>query len=140
MVIEKKDLKELFQEIPLLNSLPEQHVLVSGIKIDSRDVKPGDLYLAVQGTRVDGHDYITDAISRGAAALVGSHPGHEYAVPYLQVEDSRGTLAHVAAAWYGFPARKLVVIGVTGTDGKTTTVNLIHHILKKTFCLKRSGV
>ncbi len=129
MVIEKRDLKELFQEIPLLNSLPEQDVLVSGIKIDSRDVKPGDLYLAVQGTRVDGHDYIPDAISRGAAALVGSRPAHDYAVPYLQVEDSRGALAHLAAAWYGFPARKLVVIGVTGTDGKTTTVNLIHNIL-----------
>ncbi len=128
-MIEKRDLKKLFQEILILNSFPEQSVQITGIKIDSRDVKPGDLYLAIKGTRVDGHDYISDAISKGASALVGNKPARDYPVPYLQVEDTREVLAYLAAAWYGFPARQLVVIGVTGTDGKTTTVNLIHRIL-----------
>lgn len=129
MAIEKRDLKELFQEIPLLNSLPDQHLQVAGIKIDSREVEPGDVYLAIKGTQVDGHEFIPDAISRGAAALVGSDPYRDYNVPYLQVDDTREALAHLAAAWYGYPSRQLVIIGVTGTDGKTTTVNLIHHIL-----------
>ena len=129
MVIEKRDLKELFQEIPLLNSIPEQAIQTTGIKIDSREVSPGDLYLAIKGTRHDGHEYIPDAISRGAVVLVGSDPAREYPVPYLQVGDTREVLAHLAAAWFGFPARQLAMIGVTGTDGKTTTVNLIHRIL-----------
>jgi len=129
VVIDKRELKELFQEIPLLNSLPEQSVQVAGIKIDSRNVKPGDLYLAIKGTRVDGHEYIPDAISRGAAGLVGSDPARDYPIPYLLAGDTREVLAQLAAAWFGFPARQLAVIGVTGTDGKTTTVNLIHRIL-----------
>ena len=127
-----KSVFELFQEVDVINNLPENEILISGICLDSRDVKAGCLFLAAQGTRVDGHTYITDAVSSGAALVVGSEPSQNYSdlpVPYLQVINSRETLAHLTAAWYGFPARKLIVIGVTGTDGKTTTVNLIHQIL-----------
>ena len=77
-------------------------------------------------------DYISAAIEKGAVAIVGSRPAEEFdlAIPYLQVSDTRVALAWLSAAFYDFPARKLTVIGVTGTDGKTTTSNLLYQILR----------
>jgi len=126
------ELTEIFQEIQVINKAPEEKIVLTGISIDSRKVKKGNLYLAIPGTRVDGHAYIEAAVKNGAAAVAGSYPSRHYRnlpVPYLQIENSRESLAHLTAAWYGYPARKLIIIGVTGTDGKTTTVNLIRQIL-----------
>jgi UDP-N-acetylmuramoyl-L-alanyl-D-glutamate--2,6-diaminopimelate ligase len=95
---------------------------------DSRQVRPGDLFVAVKGLDADGHDFIPDAIRQGAVAVVGERE-MSVSVPYVHVPDSRQALAHLAAAFHGHPARKLRVIGVTGTDGKTTTVEFIHSIL-----------
>jgi UDP-N-acetylmuramoyl-L-alanyl-D-glutamate--2,6-diaminopimelate ligase len=97
--------------------------------MDSRLVRPGDLFVAMKGGSADGHDFIANAISGGAAAVVGEKVLEELAVPYIRVEDARQSLSWLAAAFYGYPARKLTVIGVTGTDGKTTTCNLIYKIL-----------
>jgi UDP-N-acetylmuramoyl-L-alanyl-D-glutamate--2,6-diaminopimelate ligase len=80
---------------------------------------------------VDGHKFIPQALENGAAAVVGSISGLDLAVPYVQITgDDREALAQFAAAFYSHPSRKLVVIGVTGTDGKTTTTNLVYEILK----------
>jgi UDP-N-acetylmuramoyl-L-alanyl-D-glutamate--2,6-diaminopimelate ligase len=104
-------------------------VAISGIAYDSRQVEPGYLFVALAGVNSDGHAYIGEAIRRGAAAIAGTRPECGYAVPYIQVEDGRQALASLSAAFYDYPARQLTVIGVTGTDGKTTTTNLIYHIL-----------
>ncbi len=105
---------------------------VSGVTLDSRTVQPGDLFVALSGGSVDGHRFIPMAVARGAAAVVGSQALEDFgalAVPYLQVEDGRWALAELSAALYDDPARRLTVIGVTGTDGKTTTSTILHRMM-----------
>jgi UDP-N-acetylmuramoyl-L-alanyl-D-glutamate--2,6-diaminopimelate ligase len=122
-------LKNLFVDFPF--PVPENipDVEITGIAIDSRVVKPGYLFVAMQGGSVDGHNYIPKAIENGAAAIVGDRDMSGLGIPYIRIENPRQALTFLAAAFYDWPARKLTVIGVTGTDGKTTTSNLIHRIL-----------
>ncbi len=125
-----KSLQQIFAELPepfTRSNVPD--VSISGISIDSRAVKPGHLFVAMKGGNVDSHSYIQNAIDKGAAAIIGDRDISVIPVPYIQLENSRRALTWIAAAFYDWPARKLTVIGVTGTDGKTTTTNLIYKIL-----------
>jgi len=124
-----KNLSQLFIDFPLLHPTQIPEVEIAGIAIDSRAVKIGDLFVAMQGGSADGHNYIQKAIDGGASAIVGDRDLGGLPVPYIRLADSRQALTWLAAAFYDWPARKLTVIGVTGTDGKTTTTNLIHKIL-----------
>jgi len=127
-------LAQIFAQIPVTAIAPTKipNLLINGIALDSRQVKPGNLFVALTGGSTDGHKYITSAVQQGAIAIVGTQPAADLTldVPYLQVADARVALAWISAAFYNFPARKLTVIGVTGTDGKTTTSNLLYQILK----------
>lgn len=108
-------------------------VEVRGITHDSRAVKPGDLFVCLVGEKFDGHRFIGDALARGAAALVVDE-GHSdtapEAVPALIVRNTRRALPELAAAVYGDPSRRLTMVAVTGTNGKTTTTRLIGSILR----------
>jgi len=108
-----------------------QDAEISGIAWDSRKVNPGDVFFALMGENVDGHQFIPNAVAKGAAAVIGTQPPSALQVPYVQLEgDDRLTLAKFSAAFYDHPSQDLVVIGVTGTDGKTTTTNLVYQILR----------
>lgn len=116
--------------IPWRSSAEIPAQIVNAIQFDSRKISAGDVFVAISGDATDGHDFVPSVVENGAIAVVGTRDLSGLPIPYIQVNDSREALAHLAAAFYDYPARKMLVIGVTGTDGKTTTVNLIYEILK----------
>jgi UDP-N-acetylmuramoyl-L-alanyl-D-glutamate--2,6-diaminopimelate ligase len=102
---------------------------VTGVAFDSRAVEPGNLFVAVPGATSDGHDFAADAVARGASAVIAQRAIGRLGVPQLMVPSSRTALA-IAAAWFNdFPSRQLGVVGITGTDGKTTTSYLVRSML-----------
>jgi UDP-N-acetylmuramoyl-L-alanyl-D-glutamate--2,6-diaminopimelate ligase len=128
-------LSRLFAEFPFeYTSDSDADPQISSLTADSRLVQPGGLFVAMSGGSADGHEYIPAALSKGALAVVGEQPISGLGVPYIRVQNARQALASLAAAFYDYPARKLTMIGVTGTDGKTTTCNLLYQILLAAGC------
>lgn len=122
-------LKDLFVDFPFSHPSNIPDVEINDIAINSRTVKTGNLFVAMRGRDADGHNYIQKAIDNGASAVIGDRELSGFSVPYIRLKNARHALTWLAAAFHGFPSRKLTVVGVTGTDGKTTTSNLLYKIL-----------
>src|SRR5581483_3827447 len=100
--------------------------LVTGITFDSREVTPGNLFVAIPGTHVDGHEYVADAVQNGASAVVVGHRTDEaLGVPTIVAENPRAVLAQLACSFFDDPGAELTIAGVTGTDGKSTTTTML---------------
>ncbi len=107
---------------------PDQEI--SGVSYDSRKTKPGDLFVAMEGYETDGHKFISMAVEKGAAYVLCQRKP-EAEIPYVLTGDSRAALAQVGKNWYGDPAASMTLIGVTGTNGKTTTTYLLKDVLEQ---------
>lgn len=105
-------------------------IYIHGISINSRAVRPGEIFVAVPGYKVDGHEYIDKAIEAGASVIVGEKDIKNLNVPYIRVPSSRLVLAELACQFYGNPSDGKIIIGITGTNGKTTTSFMLRSILE----------
>ena len=126
-------LSELLDNLPsdwIIHTSGDAEITAPVVESDA-DLEPGGVFVARKGGSVDGHDFIPRAIERGAAAIIGEKSLSDLPVPYVQVKNAQESIGYLAAAYWDFPSRKMVVIGVTGTNGKTTTATLIHHILQR---------
>lgn len=123
-----KDLADQLRRADLLMEWAERDLTLTGVTDDSRRVIRGGVYVAIRGTQADGHDFAQGAIERGAAALVVERP-LGLGVPELLVRDGRRAAIAVARAWYDDPTARMTLIAVTGTNGKTTTSNIVRHLL-----------
>jgi UDP-N-acetylmuramoyl-L-alanyl-D-glutamate--2,6-diaminopimelate ligase len=122
-------LSELIQGLPIVEARGDAEI--TGVCVDSRRVQRGDLFVALVGRQHDGHRFIADALQQGAAAVMAQQAAEEVAseFPFVRVPDTREALWRVAQRLYGDPTQHLLTIGVTGTNGKTTTTHMLQKIL-----------
>ena len=127
-----KAVKELIKSIKAVEIYGDATVSVSGIESDSRKIEDGYLFVAVVGTTVDGHRYIDDVVAKGAKAIVCEKLPENLAegVCYVVVKSSASALGFIASEWYGRPSEELTLVGVTGTNGKTTTATLLYEMVR----------
>jgi UDP-N-acetylmuramoyl-L-alanyl-D-glutamate--2,6-diaminopimelate ligase len=129
-------LDDLIEALPSVLMQVGARAEVYGISADSRRVEPGELFVAISGVSLDGHAFIPQALEEGATVVVGERAPQDMpdlpwgTFAYIRVPDAREAWGWLCTAWEGFPSRQMTVIGVTGTDGKTTTSTLLHAILQ----------
>ena len=126
-------LEEILKNINVIETIGDIACEISGIHIDSRKIEPGHLFVAVKGTQTDGHAYIAKAIELGASAIVCEKMPENIAnnVTYIKVADTEDCVGKLATTFYGDPTSNLELIGVTGTNGKTTIATLLYNMFRK---------
>ena len=124
---------ELLKTVKVLNTVGDTGVEITGVNIDSRRIEAGHLFVAIPGTQTDGHKFIPKAIELGAAAILCEHLPEEQVegVTYVVVESTESVVGIVATHFFGDPSRKLKLVGVTGTNGKTTIATLLYNMFRK---------
>ncbi|RID89135.1 UDP-N-acetylmuramoyl-L-alanyl-D-glutamate--2,6-diaminopimelate ligase [Peribacillus asahii] len=123
-------LSVLLECIEKLTDESVPNINIEGISTNSAAVRPNEVFVAIPGYRVDGHDFIEAAIKAGASVIVGEKDLKDLPVPYIKVSNSRLALAKLACQFYEHPSRKKILIGITGTNGKTTTAFMLKYILE----------
>lgn len=123
-------LADILDGIKVLASSGDIFTEIKGMTMDSRQVEPGDLYACVPGANADGHDFAAEVIKKGASALLVERL-LPFEIPQVQVDHVRDVLGKIAANLYGYPSSRLEMVGVTGTNGKTTITYLVEQIMKK---------
>src|SRR5689334_8294224 len=123
-------LQALHEQVSIVESGGDHTVSVRAITDDSRSVEPGSVFIAVRGEQVDGHRFIPAAVKAGVAALVLQQPVANLSVPFVRVADSRKSLGILGSRFYGEPSSRIRMIGVTGTNGKTTTTYVCKALLE----------
>ena len=124
---------ELLKNVEVLNTFGNTEVEITGVNIDSRRIETGHLFVAIPGTQTDGHKFIPKAIELGAAAILCEQMPEEQVegVTYIVVESTESVVGIVATHFFGDPSRKLKLVGVTGTNGKTTIATLLYNMFRK---------
>ncbi|MDA3853422.1 MAG: UDP-N-acetylmuramoyl-L-alanyl-D-glutamate--2,6-diaminopimelate ligase [Bacteroidales bacterium] len=123
-------LGKLIEKVAVTKLLGEVDLDIKNIDFDSRKIQPGHLFVAMRGTASDGHDFIKMAVEKGAVAVLCEQIPSGIEATFIQVKDSADALAQVANAWNDFPSSKLTLIGITGTNGKTTTATLLYDLFR----------
>ncbi|MBK5203024.1 MAG: UDP-N-acetylmuramoyl-L-alanyl-D-glutamate--2,6-diaminopimelate ligase, partial [Prolixibacteraceae bacterium] len=127
-----KRLKEILKGLDCDLLQGDKNIMVTGICSDSRKVKTGDIFVAVNGTQTDGHKYIPISLKNGASVIIAEKTGMDCGnATYIRMDETGSKLGIIASNFYGNPSSKLKIVGVTGTNGKTTIVTLLYSLFKE---------